>query len=172
VSGECSGAGLAVSLALRVRAEREVRRPLALYLHSPFVDATLSSPSIDTNEKSDPWLSRSRLLTMAGAWTQGDDPAAPLHSPLHADLSKLPPLLVFAAADEALAGDARALVARARAAGVAATLTLVTDSVHSFALFDFLSETRAALDTIAEHARAIAGQRGQRLDEPGAGSIH
>lgn len=168
VSGECSGGGLALSLALRLRVEREVCRPLALYLHSPFVDFTLSSPSIDANEKSEPWLPRSRLLAMAGAWTQGEDPAAPVYSPLYADLSSLPPLVVFAAAEETLAGDAQALVDRAKATGIEATLTLVPDSVHSFALFAFLPETRAAFDAIADDAavRSTIPRRHDRVPRP------
>jgi hypothetical protein len=41
---------------------------------------------------------------------------------------------------------------------VPATLELVPDTVHSFVLFDFLPETRSALERFAEHAaRALSG---------------
>lgn len=157
MSAESSGATLALNLSLRLAA-RAQRLPLALYLHSPFVDATLTAPSIDAHAPREAWLSRSRLLTMAGAWSQGEDPSTPLLSPLRADMSPLPPLIVFAAAHEALLDDARSLVERAIAAGCDAQLVLAQDSVHGYVLFDFLPETAEAFAVIArDAARRHAG---------------
>lgn len=151
VSAEGSGAALALNLSLRCVAQGG-RRPLALYLHSPFVDATLTAPSIDAHAASEAWLSRTRLLAMAGAWIQGEDPNTPLLSPVRADLSSLPPLMAFAAAGEALLDDARTLVERAHAMGCDARLVLAPDSVHCYALFDFLPETTEALAAVARDA--------------------
>jgi acetyl esterase/lipase len=76
-------------------------------------------------------------------------------SPLRADLSGLPPLLVQAAAPEALFPSAERLADRARSAGVPVTFTPVADSVHSFILFDFLPETDRALAEFAAFAHAV-----------------
>ena len=72
---------------------------------------------------------------------------------MFAKLDGLPPLLVQAAGQEALRDDAVALAAAAAAAGVATTLELVPDSVHSFVLFAFLDESERALEQFAEHVR-------------------
>jgi acetyl esterase/lipase len=102
----------------------------------------------------DPWLNRDRLRLLAASYVHTADPAAPLISPVHADLRGLPSMLVQAAADEALADDAVALARAAGDAGVDVTLELVPDSVHSFVLFDFLPEAGAALEQLAAHAAA------------------
>ena len=64
-------------------------------------------------------------------------------SPLRADLSGLPPLLIQAAEPEALFSTAERLAGQAGAAGVPVTFSPVADSVHSFILFDFLPEAAA-----------------------------
>jgi hypothetical protein len=51
---------------------------------------------------------------MAGQYLHGADPCTPLASPLYADLSGLPPLLIVVGGDEALLDDS---VRLARSAG-------------------------------------------------------
>jgi salicylate hydroxylase len=156
VSGECAGGGLALALALRLRDGGEPL-PAALHVVSPFCDLTVSSAS--AGGPPDPWLGRDRLRMLAASYIHGEDPAAPLVSPLRADLRGLPPLLVQAAEEEALRDDAAALARAARAAGVRVELELVPDSVHSFVLFGELPETAAALARLSGHARrALRGE--------------
>ena len=76
-------------------------------------------------------------------------------SPLRADLSGLPPLLIQAAEPEALFFSAKRLADRGRAAGVPVTFSPVADSVHSFILFDFLPEADRALTEFAAFASAV-----------------
>jgi len=146
VTGECAGGGLAISLAVAARDEG-LPLPAAIDVVSPFCDLELRSPSIDDAATRDPWLTRQRLRQMAASYIHGADPADPRISPLHADLRGLPPLMIRAAATEALADDARRLADAARAAGVDVELELVEDSVHSFVLFDFLPEAGEAVRT-------------------------
>jgi acetyl esterase/lipase len=73
-------------------------------------------------------------------------------SPLRADLSGLPPLLIQAAEPEALFTSSKRLAHRSRHAGVQVTFSPVADSVHSFILFDFLPETGRALAEFAAFA--------------------
>lgn len=153
LSGEGGGACLAVRLAMALR-DRGGDMPAALYLLSPFVDMTISSASIASNAQNEAWMELRRLLFFAAAYTQGVDPARGDLSPVHAELGGLPPALIFAAEKEALADDARSLAARIRRGSGEARLTLVEDSVHSFALFDFLPETTAFLAAVAKDAAA------------------
>lgn len=156
VSGECAGGGLAIALIAALR-DADMPVPDAAYLLSPFLDMRLKAPSIDGNAAHEPWLSRRRLLQLAGSYIQTDRPDDPRLSPLLGSLSGFPPLRIFAAADESLADDARGLQAAAVAAGVDTRMTLIEDSVHSFALFETLPETRQFLVKIAAHATALAG---------------
>jgi acetyl esterase/lipase len=121
---------------------------------SPFCDLTVTRASATATPSGDPWLGRDRLRLLAASYIHTTDPADPLVSPVLADLQGLPPLLIQAAAGEALADDARGLAAAAEVAGVDVTLELVEDCVHSFVLFDFLPETEAALEALSAHARA------------------
>ena len=148
ISGECAGGGLALALAVALRDAGE-ELPAALHVVSPFCDLTVGAQSAVAS--SDPWLGRDRLRILAASYVHDADAAAPLISPLFADLRGLPPLLVEAALEEALTDDAVRLAAAATAAGVATTLELVPDSVHSFVLFAFLEESERALERFAEH---------------------
>ncbi|MGH2849803.1 MAG: alpha/beta hydrolase, partial [Solirubrobacteraceae bacterium] len=149
VSGECAGGGLAISLAVSLRAAGEPG-PSGIHVVSPFCDLTITSPSSLASPATDPWLNRNALFGLAGSYIDDADPANPLISPVHADLSDLPPLYIAAAAGEALRDDATRLAAAARDAGTPVTFDLVEDTIHSFVVFDFLPESRAAIAHAAE----------------------
>ena len=148
VSGEGAGGGLAVSLALALR---EAGEPLPRLLHlvSPFADMTLSGEGLKERAATEPLLDIGTLRNQAAAYIGGTDFRLPLVSPVFGDLTGLPPMLIQAAAGEALLDDARRLAAAAERAGVPVMLDLVEDSVHAFILFDFLPETQEALDRFA-----------------------
>jgi salicylate hydroxylase len=145
VSGECAGGGLALALALALRDSGRPpgRMPAGIHVVSPFCDLAPSAGTLAAAD-SDPWLNRIALLQLAACYIHGADPGDALVSPLRADLSGLPPLLIQAAEPEALFPSARRLADRARAAGLPVTFSPVADSVHSFTLFDFLPETDRA----------------------------
>ena len=160
VSGECAGGGLAVAMAVRLR-EAGATLPAALHAVSPFCDLTLTSPAANEKPDRDPWLGRDRLRLSVASYIHTADPATPLISPVNADLHGLPPLLIQAAEDEVLHDDATRLAQVAAAAGVQVSIELVPDTVHSFVLFDFLPETRSALERFAAHAAsALLGASG------------
>jgi salicylate hydroxylase len=160
VSGESSGGALAVGLAV---AARDAGDPLPEALHavSPFCDLTLEAASILEPAGPEPFCDRGRLRVSAASYLHARDPADPLASPVLADLQGLPPLLIQAAAGEALADDARALHRAAEEAGVDVTLELVEDTVHAFVLFAFLPEAATALERLADHAAAVGATPGR-----------
>jgi len=90
-------------------------------------------------------------------------------SPLTADLTGLPPLLIQAATGDQLLGDANALTDRAREHGVDARLDLYSVDAHVFQLFwSFLPEAAEALQKAGRFAddvtrpaprRAATGRR-------------
>jgi salicylate hydroxylase len=153
VSGECAGGGLALSLALALRDGGD-RMPAGIHVVSPFCDLALTAEHPSLAVDSDPWFNRVALIQLAACYIHDTDPGEALVSPVRADLSGLPPLLVQAAEPEALFPVAERLAGRAGAAGVPVTFGPVADSVHSFVLFDFLPETDRALAEFAAFARA------------------
>jgi salicylate hydroxylase len=157
VSGECAGGGLALSLAVALRDAdaAATRMPAGIHVVSPFCDLALSPEQVSAAARNDPWFTHITLLQLAACYIHDTDPGHPLVSPLRADLSGLPPLLIQAAEPEALFFSAKRLADRGRDAGVPVTFSPVADSVHSFVLFDFLPETDRALAEFAAFARTV-----------------
>ena len=127
--------------------------PAGIHVVSPFCD--LAAESLDSAPVSDPWLNRIALIQLAACYIHDADPGQALVSPLRADLSGLPPLLLQAAESEALFASAERLADRACRAGVAVTFSPVADSVHSFVLFDFLPKAGQALAEFAAFAHTV-----------------
>ena len=84
----------------------------------------------------------------------GDDLRNPLAAPLHADLSGLPPLLVFVGTREILLSDATRIVDNAQSAGVSAQLHVGDGLIHVWQVFP-LPESAQSLATVGEF---IAGK--------------
>ncbi|WP_334185512.1 alpha/beta hydrolase fold domain-containing protein [Novosphingobium sp.] len=164
LSGECAGGGLALALA-RWLAENKRRSPRLVALFSPFLDPLLKADSIDRNARRDPWMSRPMLTEMAGSYLQDSDPASSALSLEMGELRSLPPLRIWSATSEALHDDAIRLAEQIAASGGDVKAVAVEDSVPSFVLFDFLPETRTAIQDFGNevadlfHRHCPAGNR-------------
>ena len=168
VAGDSAGGNLALALIQWVRDEG-LRAPDAVVALSPLTDATMSSPSLRTNLRTDPMLGPlfGRLalvphtLMLVLGWLQTRiRPADPLVSPLRGDLSQLPPTLVQASEAEMLFDDSQRYVNRARAAGSPARLQRWAHMVHVWQIFNpELPEARDALAEIGRFLEAVAPRR-------------
>jgi acetyl esterase/lipase len=132
--GDSAGGGLAVATLLALRDAGD-RLPAGAALISPWTDLTFSGESHDTQLALDPMCSRTSLTPSAAAYVGDADPAAPLISPAHADLSGLPPLLIHVGDHETLRDDSTMLAERARAAGVEVELEVVPEMIHVWHVF-------------------------------------
>ncbi len=152
VMGDSAGGGLTVALLCALR-DRGRTLPGCAVLLSPWLDLS-AWPEQHGRGQGDPVLTPDWLATSAAMY-RGDRPLDdPGISPLFADLGGLPPLLVQAADDEILVGDARALVERALAAGVDATLQLWAGVWHVWQAYDpFLPEARQAVAAAGRFVR-------------------
>ncbi|WP_019068489.1 alpha/beta hydrolase [Streptomyces hokutonensis] len=156
-SGESAGGGLAVATLVNAR-DHGLPLPAAAFVMSPYVDLTLSGASIDTKEAADPLFSRELLEPLVAGYTAGQDPALGLISPIFADLSGLPPLLVQVGSHEVLLDDAVRLAARAAAADVEVTLDVTPGVPHVFQAYGpILDEAGAALDRAGQFLTAQLG---------------
>ena len=156
VAGDSAGGGLTVATLIALR-DAGVTLPAGGVCISPWTDLTRSAESYVTN-LSDPIVKPALIVEMASAYLGGAKATSPLASPLYADLSGLPPLLIQVGSGELLLDDAKGLAARARAAGVDATLEVWEDMVHVWHWFlPMLDEAQAAIDRIGEFVRERIG---------------
>ena len=153
LAGESAGGGLAVATLLALR-DADIPLPSCAFLMSPYADLTLSGDSIADREAVDRTLTPEGLRLRIPDYVAGADASDPLISPVFADLTGLPPLLIQVGSNEILLSDAIRLAERAAMADVTVTLD-VTDSVpHVFQAFaGILDEADAALDRASTFLR-------------------
>jgi monoterpene epsilon-lactone hydrolase len=145
-AGESAGGGLVIATLVNAGA-CGLPMPAAAFVMSPYVDLTLAGTTIETRRELDPLLSRELLRPRVDDYTAGEDAAHGLISPVFADLSGLPPLLIQAGTHEVLLDDALRLARQAANADVEVTLEITPGVPHVFqAYHPILDEAAAALD--------------------------
>ena len=145
-AGESAGGGLAVATLVNAR-DHGLPLPAAAFVMSPYADLTLAGTTMETRREVDPLLSREALQARVPDYTAGQDAALGLISPVFADLSGLPPLIIQAGSHEVLLDDAVRLAQRAAAADVAVTLEITPGVPHVFQAYHaILDEAAAALN--------------------------
>ena len=134
VAGDSSGANLALGLCA-ANVDKQGQHPAGLVLFSPWVDLLHEGKSLDDNAAVDALISRPVLEMMAamflGLSGSADDPHV---NALFANLTTFPPMFVTAGEHEVLLDDARRLVDRAAAQGVATELTVAAGQQHAYPL--------------------------------------
>ena len=146
LAGESAGGGLAIATLVNAR-DHGLPLPAAAYAMSPYADLTLAGATMDTKRDLDPLLSPEALRARVPDYTAGHDPALALISPIFADLTGLPPLIIQAGTHEVLLDDAIRLARQAATADVAVTLDITPGVPHVFQAYaPILDEGAAALD--------------------------
>jgi acetyl esterase/lipase len=159
VTGDSAGGGLALSLLVRLRQLGEPLPDGAILL-SPWTDLSASGSSVDDNRRRDRWLTREHLSRWGSHYAGGADPRTPLMSPLFADLSGLPPLLLLVGEDEILKDDAVRVAERARRAGTDACLLVGRRMQHDWPLtLPWLDESRHAWSAMRVFVEARCAAR-------------
>jgi acetyl esterase/lipase len=145
-AGESAGGGLAISTLVNAR-DHGLPLPAVAYVMSPYVDLTLAGTTMETKRDVDPLLNRELLQPRVADYTAGQDAALDLISPVFADLSGLPPLIIQAGSHEVLLDDALRLARRAASADVEVTLDITPRVPHVFQAYTpMLDEAGTALD--------------------------
>lgn len=154
LGGDSAGGGLSLALLLILR-EANQTLPGCAWLVSPWVDLEMTGESLATKADVDPLIQKPYLQDLAAAYLGGTDPANPLVSPLRADLSGLPPLLVQVGSAETLLDDAARIASRAGGADVPVTLEIWPHMIHAWHLWAAtLEEGRHALQSAGAFIRA------------------
>jgi acetyl esterase/lipase len=150
IAGDSAGGGLTVTTLISLRDAGE-SLPRAGICLSPWVDLECLGECMVTRAERDPILTRDISLMLAKAYLGDTDPRTPLVSPLYADLTGLPPLLIQVGTAEVLFDDATRLADHARAAGVDVILEPWDDMIHVWHMFAaILPEGQQAIDRIGE----------------------
>jgi monoterpene epsilon-lactone hydrolase len=145
-AGESAGGGLAVATLIDAR-DHGLPLPAAAFVMSPMTDLTLAGRTMETRREADPLFTRELLQERVNDYTAGQDAALPLMSPIFADLSGLPPLIIQAGTHEVLLDDAVRLAGQAAAADVEVILDISPGVPHVFQAYSaILDEAAAALD--------------------------
>jgi acetyl esterase/lipase len=151
ISGDSAGGGLAIAAQLKIRDEG-LPLPVASAPISPWIDMGLSGDTMSSRQSRDPIirldLIREFKSQFLGPNNNFGDPYA---SPLEADLSGLPPMLIHVGDDEMLLSDSERLAEKASAAGVSVTLEVWPEMIHVWHTFvGLFPEAQDGINRIAE----------------------
>ncbi len=158
LAGDSSGSGVVMSLLLGLK-QQNLPLPGGALLFCPWVDlnSTVLSSLAATDEQVAMLLEQVRGYV--DAYLGGHPADDPVISPLTADLSGLPPLLIQAATGDPQREDAHRLAERAHAHGVEARLELYPVDTHAFQTFwSFLPEAMEGLAQAGRFVREVAAR--------------
>ncbi|MFS8038319.1 alpha/beta hydrolase [Xanthobacter sp. AM11] len=146
VGGDSAGGGLTLALLQTLRA-KGLPPPACAWLVSPWVDLEMTGASMDSKDAVDPLIHRPYLQQLAEAYLAGGtSPRSPLVSPLHADLTGLPPILIQVGSCETLLDDSVRLTGRLAAGDVKVRLSVYPQMIHAWPIwYHRLTEGRRAL---------------------------
>lgn len=148
VAGDSAGGGLSLSLLVRLR-DLGLAMPNGSFLLSPWTDLTVSGPSVDGNSGKDLWFTRKHLETWASYYVGHADSRSPSLSPVFAELSGLPPLLLLVGENELLLDDTLRVRDAATSVGTDASAHIGKGMQHDWPLtLPWLDESRLAWNTM------------------------
>ncbi len=144
LAGDSAGAGLAVATAIGIR-DAGLKAPAGLVGFSPYSDMAVTGDSVESNARTCAMFTPRGVREAAALYMAGADPKHPRASPIYANLSGLPPMLLFVSRHEILRDDTLRLAERARAAGVNVELVERDRLPHVWPVFvGILPEAREA----------------------------
>ena len=154
VAGDSAGGGLSLAVALKLRDGKE-DLPACLWLVSPWTDLTMSGSTLITKDEVDPLIHKGYLRELADACLgSAVDRKDPRVSPLFANLTGMPPMLIQAGSAETLLDDAVRLAAAAGESDVPVTLEIWPHMIHAWHLWNARLESgRQALSNAGTFMR-------------------
>jgi acetyl esterase/lipase len=157
IGGDSAGGGLAMATLIALR-ESGKPLPAGAVCISPWTDMTMTGDSLDSKAEADPMITVDGITRVRDAYVGSSDPQGPLTSPIYADLSGLPPLLIQVGENEVLLSDSTRLAERAEAVGVDVTLEVWPDMIHVWHFFAaMLPEGQQAIDGIGAWVKERLG---------------
>ncbi len=134
IMGDSAGGGLSMASMLKMK-ELSLPLPQAAVLLSPWVDLAGDNESHHSKASKDLLISMSDINRYARDYFGGISPNDSLISPVYADLSGLPPMLIQVGTHEILLDDSLKLAKKAKQDGVEVTLKSMEENAACMAVF-------------------------------------
>jgi acetyl esterase/lipase len=155
LAGDSAGGGLTLSTLLALRDSGDPL-PAGAVLFSPWTDLAATGRSLVENSASDALFFGTWVAAEAQHYLAETPATHPLASPVYADLSGLPPLLIQVSESEVLLDDSRRVHDNALRVGVRSTLQVWPALPHVWQMFaPILPEGRAALRDAGDFIHAL-----------------
>jgi len=154
IGGDSAGGGLSLAVALKLRDVKE-QLPACLWLVSPWTDLTMSGSTLVTKDAIDPLIHKGYLCELADAYLgRAADRKDPCVSPLFAELTGMPPMLIQVGSAETLLDDSLRLAAAAGQTDVRVSLEIWPHMIHAWQLWNArLQPGREALGSAGNFMR-------------------
>ena len=155
VAGDSAGGGMTLAVLLALR-DRGLPLPQGGIGLSPFTDLTLTGDSTRSEAGIDPIMAPQCLPDFVSRYIGDGDVRDPLASPVFADYTGLPPLLIQVGQHEIIRDDSTRVADKAREDGVDVTLEVWEGMFHVFQSHEpLLPEAREAVEHMAAFMRAL-----------------
>jgi acetyl esterase/lipase len=154
VGGDSAGGNIALALVHRLRREK-VALPEALVLFSPWADLACGGETFRTKRLRDAMFDAASVRALGRYLTRACDVRDPEVSPIHADFTGYPRMLLFAGSTEVFLDDVRTVFKRARGAGVDAELFVYRHLPHVFPFFSkVIPRAKGAFTEVSRFVKA------------------
>ena len=155
LAGDSAGGGLTLALLAALREREPNSLPSCAVAFSPWTDLAGSGESLKDNDGRCAMFHTENIGEFATAYLGDASPRDPRASPLFANLSGLPPVLLHVSSTELLLDDSRRMHAAIQAAGGDSTIRVFDGVPHGWQLLDGLvPEARSSLSEAASFIRA------------------
>ena len=150
LAGDSAGGGLAAACLLALKSEG-LPLPRSAVLISPWLDMSLSGESMTSNADNDSSISPQSMPRTRELFISDSEIDDPLASPLAADLTGLPPLMIQVGDEEILLSDSTRFADKAQEAGVSVNLRVWPEMFHVWhACVGLFEEASDAIGEMAE----------------------
>ncbi|MDE0753552.1 MAG: alpha/beta hydrolase [Woeseiaceae bacterium] len=157
IGGDSAGGNLSAATLLALRDAGE-ELPVACFLMSPWLDMTAAGESLQTRATSDPWFRPEHVAPTAAKVFSEFERRNPLVSPIFADASNLPPILIHVGDHEILLSDSTRLADNIRQAGGDVELRVWDGMWHVFQFFvGQMPESDRSIKEIGHFLRSKVG---------------
>lgn len=155
LAGDSAGGALSLGLLGQLR-DAGLPMPTCALLMSPATDLASMGSSVYENEASDSMFRLSTVMLFRNWYLGLHNPTDPLASPYWGDFAGFPPLMFQVSGAEVLLDNSLLAERKAREQGVRTKISVWPGMPHDFTLFDFLPESRKALNELTDFVRDVS----------------
>jgi len=153
VGGDSAGGGLAAAMLLSLRDAGEPM-PGAVILLSPWLDLSGQGESMITRAEQDPWFHAEHLAKITRHYCDAAELTNALVSPVFADATGLPQILIQVGNDELLLSDSERFAENIRAGGGQVEIDVWPHMWHVWQMFiGLMPESRRAVEKLGTYIR-------------------